>query len=118
MTLKRARRYARLVAALLLLASVRLPHLAADDIACLPPALEASGPHAETDHGLRPAEHASQEHCGVCHFNRSLRSPGTGLAEWGARVERPSLVHQGSLVVVLGSIPRHLPARAPPAALL
>jgi hypothetical protein len=117
MMLMRARRCSRLVAAVLLLASARLPHLAADDVACVPAALAAYGQHDETDHGLRPAGQEPQEHCGLCHFTRSLRSPGTALAEWDARINPPSLVHQGPPGAPLASLPDSLPARAPPASL-
>ncbi len=116
--LMRARRYSRLVAAVLLLASARLPHLVLDDAACVPAALAAYGQHDETDHGLRPAEQAPQDHCGVCHFTRSLRAPGTAAAEWDARLGPDSIVHQGPAGPPLASIPSGLPARAPPAPLL
>lgn len=115
--LMRARRYSRLVAAVLLLASARLPHVVPDDAACVAPAAASYGQHDETDHDLRSADQAAEEHCGVCHFTRSLRAPGTAAAEWDARLGPPSLVHQGPAGPPLSAILFGLPARAPPALL-
>src|SRR5918994_1887425 len=75
MRLWRGRRWARLLAMVLLAASTRLPHFGPDDPACAPLfAGTPTGVPALTE-GLGAAE--SPEHCAICHWTRLLRSPLT-----------------------------------------
>ena len=113
------RRASRLVAVVLLLASARgLPHLAQDDFACVPSALSYAGPHDESQHGLQPAGAAhEQEHCAVCHWTRSLRSPRAHVAGSAASEHSASAVHGAASSAPLAPALDNLPARAPPSSL-
>jgi hypothetical protein len=118
MRLLRLRRWSRVVALVLLAASVRPIHAASDDQACSiwPDALSAQGGAASLDTGNGPAPGAP-EHCALCHWTRLLRSPltQTGLtiaaAAAATPLEKPG---PGSYVSPADD---HLPARAPPALL-
>lgn len=74
MSLAWLRRSSRLVAGLVLLASLwQLPHRAEDDRICAPGAAEA---HDESKHVFTAADGAGhQDHCAVCHWLRSIK-PG------------------------------------------
>lgn len=115
MSLSGVRRWTRVVATLLLLATAaRLPHLAADDAACLPAVV---GEHDETQHGFQPGSPAEDDHCAVCHWTRSLRSLRAPVTQAAIHVApRAILVHVGDAAVPSASV-EQLPARAPPSAL-
>ncbi len=113
------RRWSRLVAMVLLFATMRgLPHLAQDDAECLPAAVGAYGDHHETEHSLLPAGLEAQEHCAICHWTRSLRSPRAEAAGWVSQFTPPSLVYGGADRPLSAPVLESLPARAPPASLL
>jgi hypothetical protein len=104
---------------MLLLATVRgLPHFAQDDLACSIPS-QGSGPHDESRHGLNAAvDAAERDHCALCHWSRSLRSPLTALAISVASVVPASVEYGAVEAVPVAPVLDHLPARAPPATLL
>jgi hypothetical protein len=118
MTLAAMRRWSRLIAAVLLLAAGRLPHLAVDDVACLPGTLQSFGQHDETQHALRAGSTDHDNHCAVCHWTRSLRSPRTDFAVAAAHVDPLSLLYGAASDRTLAPVFRSLPARAPPTQLL
>ena len=116
MRLMRLRRWSRVVALVLLAASVRPIHTASDDQACSiwSDGLSAPGSAASLDSGDGPTPGAP-DHCALCHLTRLLRSPltqtGVTIAALGAAtpLEKPG---RGSYVSPAHD---HLPARAPPA---
>jgi hypothetical protein len=115
MSLPAVRQWARTIAALLLLATAaRLPHLAADDAACLPAAV---GEHDETQHGFQPGAAVEDDHCAVCHWSRSLRSLRAPLTEAAAHVTPRAIVAHSDEVAATSASIEQLPARAPPSAL-
>ena len=118
MALRHMRRWSRLVAVVLLLASVgAVPHLTQDDAACANVPAEAYGAHQETQHGLSAAGPEHQDHCALCHWTRSLRSPRTDAAGWSLELAPPTLVHRQSNRAHAAPSLDNLPARAPPATL-
>jgi hypothetical protein len=118
MSLTWMRRWSRLIAVVLLFAAARLPHLDADDVACVAWPTQADGAHDETKHGLRTATSEDGDHCAVCHWTRTLRSPGPDITVVLAHVALPSLLPASADGIVSASFVRNLPARAPPSALL
>jgi len=119
MALSGMRRWSRLVAVLLLCTAARLPHLAADDFACVDSSAPAYAGHDETKHGLRPATSDDDgEHCAVCHWTRTLRSPRAVVGMLYAGIEPASVLHATSGRAFSTAIARNLPARAPPSQLL
>jgi hypothetical protein len=118
MALDRLRRWSRVIAAVLLVAAIRLPHAAVDDAACMPAAIPSYGDHDESQHSLQPGSQAESEHCAVCHWTRSLRSPRTLLNLGAAEISPPGIVHRLDRAEVLPAVVENLPARAPPASLL
>ena len=112
------RRWSRVIAALLLLAAARLPHVGADDAACLPAAIPAVGEHDESQHGFQAAGTAVEdEHCAVCHWSRTLRTLRATLTVAPAEVTPPAPLHRSDDPAILSASLEHLPARAPPSAL-
>ena len=110
------RRSSRLIAAVVLLASMwQLPHRAQDDEICVPAATEA---HDESKHVFTAvADYDHRDHCAICHWLRTLKpaySAGpvaTTGADAGLRLAAPassSLRDPGT---------GQLPARAPPSQL-
>jgi hypothetical protein len=119
MSLLRAQRWSRLVAMVLLVAMTPgVPHLALDDVACVPGGAGASREHDETQHGLRAGGQEEQDHCAICHWTRLLRSPRADVAGGMAHVTPPSAVHGGPDTAHVAPDLDSLPARAPPPALL
>jgi hypothetical protein len=120
MALDRLRRWSRVIAVVLLVAAIRLPHAAVDDAACMPAAIPSYGDHDESQHSLQPGpgSQAESEHCAVCHWTRSLRSPRTLLNLGVAELSPPSIVLRLDRAEVLPAVVDNLPARAPPADLL
>jgi hypothetical protein len=110
------RRWSRLLAVLLLLASGRLPHVAADDAACVPGSAEAAA-HDETRHAYRDGSVAHTDHCAVCHWARSLRAPGGASAAAAIEVRPESSVVALAAHPPQGPFLEGLAARAPPARL-
>jgi hypothetical protein len=113
----RLKRWSRVVAFVLLLASVRPVHTASDDEACSPwpEALSTESGTAFLAGENGPSGVGHQEHCAVCHWTRLLRSPltQTGVTIAGAAATSPlEGTGPGSYV---GPTHDHLPARAPPA---
>ncbi len=110
---------ARLVAMVLLLAAAAgLPHLPQDDQGCVRPAAEYAGSEP-SPHGLRaPGEVGHHDHCAVCHWTRSLRSPLTILGVLTPAATPPLPVHGAAVAAALAPVVRTLPARAPPFDLL
>ena len=117
MPLGRFRRLSRVIATVLLLAAARLPHVAMDDAACAPAAIPGVGEHDETQHVLHAAVDVKREHCAVCHWTRSLRSPRASLTIINDQVDPPTQVHGALEAAVASAVLRHLPARAPPSLL-
>jgi hypothetical protein len=118
MSLTRFRRSSRVIAAVLLLAAARLPHVAVDDAACVPAAIPGYGEHDESQHGFQANVPAGSEHCAVCHWTRSLRSPRAVLTLAVAEVAPPVIVHRIAEAEVVSAFLEDLPARAPPSSLL
>ena len=117
MTLWQLRRWSRVVALVLLAATVRLPHAAADDEACAPwlsiqPA--DGGMAVAQDNGVSPAT----DHCAICHWTRLLRSPLTPLGVLFAATGAATTLERGPQHSYVAPVHNHLPARAPPAELL
>jgi hypothetical protein len=117
MRLWRGRRWARLLAAMLLAASVRLPHAAQDDLACSALFAGASSQDGSTlipGAGLTP----QADHCAICHWTRLLRSPlaADGVAIGG--VGPATLVSRVPLSAPSDPVHQKLSARAPPSTLL
>jgi hypothetical protein len=109
------RSWSRLVAVVLLVAMVPgMPHLALDDIACLPAAADSYQEHDETQHSLRAGGQEEQDHCAVCHWTRLLRSPRADVTGWMAQVTPPSRVHRSCDTPHFAPDLDSLPARAPP----
>ena len=111
----RLRRGSRVVAVVLLLASVRPVLTASDDVACSPwpDALSVQSGTALLAKANGPSR-GGQEHCAVCHWTRLLRSPltQTGLTITVAAAATPlERTGPGSYVSPTHD---HLPARAPP----
>lgn len=114
----RVRRWSRLIAVALLFASAHgLPHFEPDDPACPSGPEESYAPHDETQHVLRPGGTADHEHCAVCHWTRSLRSPYGGVAGWALTLSPRAPVYKPSSRAHAALLADNLPARAPPAAL-
>jgi hypothetical protein len=118
MSLPRLRRPSRFIAVVLLLAAARLPHIAGDDGACLPGAIPSYVAHDESQHSLESGSPHEDDHCAVCHWTRSLRSPRTAVASAAAQVNPPTLLHRSDAAAARSADVAHLPARAPPSALL
>ena len=117
MRLWRLRRWTRLVALVLLVASARLPHLGQDDQACA--GLVAAGSSQDASGLIEASGVASQsDHCAICHWTRLLRSPLTIVRVTVASTGPAILVSQRALPVHADPVAAHLPARAPPAILL
>ena len=117
MALAWLRRSSRVVAAVILLASLwQLPHQLQDDEVCAPAAAAA---HDESKHVFTsPGAVAHQDHCAICHW---LRSINPGCAAGAAAVvpkesgSRLAALTSGTLRDVSAD---RLPARAPPSLLL
>jgi hypothetical protein len=118
MTLLRMRRWSRVVALAVALATVRLPHVGLDDAACAPSAEGSYAPHNETDHSIRSAGQQASDHCAICHFIRSARSSRPPVAASAAYC--PILEQIPGDAVRFPSVAPHaeVPARAPPSTLL
>jgi hypothetical protein len=116
MRLLRLRRWSRVVALVLLAASVRPIHAASDDQACSiwPAALSAQGGVASLDTGNGPAPGAP-EHCALCHWTRLLRSPLTQTGLTIAAVATATPLDKPGAGSYVSPADDHLPARAPPA---
>ena len=112
----RLRRWSRVVAFVLLLASVRPVHIASDDEACSPwpDALSAQSgaPSLARQNGPSPD---GQEHCAVCHWTRLLRSPLTQTGVTIAVAAATTPLERTGPDSYVSPTHDHLPARAPPA---
>jgi mono/diheme cytochrome c family protein len=113
------RRWSRVVAVMLFLAMAGgLPHIGQDDPAC-DGAAQYSEAGDASQHGLRAAGPAAgHDHCALCHWTRSLRSPLTPLGVLVATVTHSSPVSRTAAPPPSAPVLEHLPARAPPAPLL
>jgi hypothetical protein len=119
MSLRRVRRWSRLVSMLVLLTTVSgLPHWARDDAACLVPAADPYGSHDETQHALVAGDHDGGEHCALCHWTRQLRSPRPALSAAIVAIQPPSSVFRAPVPGHASPSLDNLPARAPPQVLL
>jgi hypothetical protein len=116
MTLSGMRRWSRMVAIILLLAAAGgLPHLVQDDSACLASSPQGYGPHDESQHGMRAAGAAAdRDHCALCHWTRSLRSPLARLGPAAVQLALPSSIYRPPTAAPLAPILDNLPSRAPP----
>jgi hypothetical protein len=115
MRLVRVRRWSRVVALLLLVASLRPFHAAADDPGCA--WADAVSSHDGTSFLGKTTAAASgtQDHCAICHWTRLLRSP---LTETGFTVAATAATAPLECVGPHGYVAPthdHFPARAPPA---
>jgi hypothetical protein len=89
--------------------------MAADDVGCVPAVVSSPGDHDETQHSFRPgAPPTEREHCAICHWSRSLRSPRTSLVVATAEVKPPYILSRSTEPRVESAILENLPARAPP----
>lgn len=113
------RRWSRMVAVILLIAAIpAMPHFAQDDLACDLTGL-APAQHDESQHGFRASGDATErEHCALCHWSRSLRSPLTALGLTVAPASAAAIEHSLLAAPPASPVLEHLPARAPPAAVL
>jgi hypothetical protein len=101
-----------IVLLLLVAAAFGLPHGSADDAACSLPQGEQGEQPSPT---VSPETALEHEHCAICHWTRSLRSPLVAVAG--------SDVPLAAGLMILPGIAAHrrspdidcLPARAPPA---
>jgi hypothetical protein len=119
MSLVRMRRGARLVAVVLLVAAASaLPHLPLDDEGCLAPAAKWSQQHDEWQAGVRSASDQPRDHCAVCHWNRTVRSPRASIVAAVAQIVPCLLVTETGWAVPPAPVLENLPARAPPQTLL
>src|SRR5688500_16167153 len=120
MNLGRMRRWSRVVAVILLIAAGRgLPHFAQDDPGCSPAVIQSYAAHQQSDHAVGEASRADhRNHCAVCHWSRSLRSPLTAVSVWLADVNPPTLVSRGPVLAAAAVVEPALPARAPPSLLV
>lgn len=104
------RRFARSIACLLLLTgSTGFQHSGKDDVACIAgdtPAGDASG--------LGTAPDDSADHCLVCHWTRSLRSPSASVASVHAAFIAEVRVDVRQPAAERGPALARGPARAPP----
>jgi len=113
MSLERIRRSSRVVAAILLLASMlQFPHPSFDDEACSPSAAER---HDESKHVFTPVTPASHpDHCAICHWTRWMNpafSPGPSvIVGVNSRSELATL----DAAVLRNPSTDLLPPRAPP----
>lgn len=112
----RVRRWSRVVAVLLLLATAgAVPHAAKDDAECVPFAAETHEGHRESDHALRAGDREAQDHCAVCHWARSLRTPRAQAAVAAVVAEPPVTLVRPADRSHFPPVLDHLPVRAPPA---
>ena len=113
------RQWSRVVAVILLIAAARgLPHFAQDDPGCGPGSLQVSDPADAPGHAIGEAQRLDhQNHCALCHWSRSLRSPLTSLSLWIADVPPPILVARRPASAPVAVVVPELPARAPPSVL-
>jgi hypothetical protein len=119
MSLVRMRRGARLVAVVLLLAAASaLPHLPLDDEGCLAPAAESYQQHDDSQAGVRSASDQQREHCAVCHWNRTVRSPRASIVATVAQIVPCLLVAETGWAAPPAPVLENIPARAPPQTLL
>ena len=118
MTVSRVRCSSRVVAAFLLIATLRgLPHFAQDDLACDIP--QASAPHDESRHGLNvPGKAGARDHCALCHWSRLLRSPLTALGITVMPEAATPIDHGPPAAAPIAPVLQLLSARAPPTTLL
>jgi hypothetical protein len=112
----RMRGWSRAIAVLLVCAALPgLSHLAEDDAACLS-AFEAFTPHDHGRHAFRSGEPPHQDHCAICHWSRSLRTPRSVATAWAGPVRISDPVAPAADSPHLPPALEHTPARAPPAA--
>ena len=111
--LQRYRSYARVIAlALLLAAPATLQHGGKDDFACAP--LGQASSDGDVLHGS-PSD--APEHCLVCHWTRSLRSPSAAPAAFDSELIPAARVDAASPQAARAPSLSRLPARAPPVSL-
>ena len=120
MRLGRVRRWSRVVAVILLIAAGRgLPHFAQDDPGCTPGPFQLLLAEGGSDHvGGGPARARTPEHCALCHWSRSLRSPLASLPAWVTQAHPPTLVSRRPAPSAFTVVLPALPARAPPASVV
>jgi hypothetical protein len=113
----RLRRWPRVVAVLLLVATARLPHTDQDDDACA--TLFAGGSSQDGSALIDGSGTPSQpDHCAICHWTRLLRSPLTVVGVTVASVGPATVVARRALPLHVNPVNEHVPARAPPSTLL
>ncbi len=117
MALASLRRSSRLIAAVVLLASIwQLPHRAEDDEICVPAATEA---HDESKHIVVPAGAAShQDHCAICHWLRSIKPAFSAGPAAMLPVDSGRRLSDSTSDVPSDAGADRLPARAPPSPLV
>jgi hypothetical protein len=91
-----------------------MPHAAQDDPACAAPPLEQ---HDESQHAIGAAAAAGHEHCAVCHWSRTFRSPLDARWVSDLALAAGSLLRPGRADGRRSADPGRLPARAPPSRL-
>ena len=114
MTSSRMRRWSRVVALAVMLATVRVPHVGLDDAACAPEAAGTYAPHNETDHAIRAAAQGASDHCAVCHWIRSARSSRPQVAACTADCPVLEPLPWDAVRSPFSAALVQVPARAPP----
>jgi len=106
------RQCARIIACVLLLSALAgLRHGGRDDFACAP-----TGSAAASDILAGGATDAG-EHCLVCHWTRSLRSPFASAPQFDSVLLAAAPVDSPNAIATRAPALDRLPARAPPVAL-
>jgi hypothetical protein len=108
------RRWTRVVALLLLVASVRPFHSASDDPGCAwPDAVSTRDGHSVLAKATE-ASSGTQDHCAICHWTRLLRSPLTETGLTVAVSQATTALQSAGPSDYVAPTHDHLPARAPP----
>src|SRR5690349_24381997 len=111
----RVRRWTRIVALLLLVASVRPFHSASDDPGCAWPDAVSSRDGGSALAKATGTATGAQDHCAICHWTRVLRSPLTETGVTVVALSATATLESSGPRVCLAPTHDHLPARAPPA---
>jgi hypothetical protein len=109
------RRWTRVVALLLLVASVRPFHSASDDPGCAWPDAVSTRDGRSVLAKASDTTSGAQDHCAICHWTRLLRSPLTDIGLTVAASQATTALPSSGPRDYVAPTHDHLPARAPPA---